>query len=99
MRPAGDVRRALLDACEALAGEMPAGRGPCMREIAARACVGVQAARNTLPNLVRAGVLHGVHDRRVGYRNRPVKEYRPAPAATAANDPFAPLLGAMRAWG
>lgn len=99
MRPAGDVRRALLDACEALAGEMPEGRGPCLREIAARACVGMTAARNTVPNLVRARVLHGVHDRQVGYRNRPVKEYRPAPAATAANDPFAQLLGAMRAWG
>ncbi|MFN7041642.1 MAG: hypothetical protein ACK4OH_10800 [Acidovorax temperans] len=99
MRPAGDVRRALLDACEALAGEMPAGRGPCMREIAEGAGVGLYAARKTVSNMVRAGVLHGVHDRRVGYRNRPVKEYRPTPAATAANDPFAPLLGAMRAWG
>lgn len=99
MRPAGDVRRALLDTCETLAGAMPAGRGPCLREIAEGAGVGMYAARKTVSNMVRAGVLCGVHDRRVGYRNRPVKEYRPASAVVAANDPFAPLLGAMRAWG
>lgn len=99
MRPAGDVRKALLDACDALSKGMPEGRGPCLREIAERACVGLDAARKTLPNMVRAKVVAGVHERRVGYRNRPVKEYRPASAAVAANDPFAPLLGALRAWG
>lgn len=100
MRPAGEVRRALLDACSELASEAQAPEhGPTLREIAHRACVGLGAAQDTVKNMVRAGVMHRVNSRRVAYRNRPVAEYRPGAMATAANDSLAALTGAMRAWG
>ena len=43
MRPAGEVRRALLDACRQL---VTPERGATLQEIAAKACVGFAAARN-----------------------------------------------------
>ena len=69
MRPAGEVRQALLNACTQLATP---DRGPTLREMAAVACVGLQAARRTVENMSRAGQLHRVRDRKVEYRNRPV---------------------------
>jgi hypothetical protein len=47
MRPAGEVRLALLNACRQLATPE---RAPTLQEIAAKACVGFAAARNTVPN-------------------------------------------------
>lgn len=100
MRPAGEIRKALLDACTDLAGDVQdPEHGPSLREIAHRACVGLDAARDTMKNMARAGVVHRVNSRRVAYRNRPVAEYRPGAMATAANDAFAALSGAVRAWG
>ncbi|KAB2893170.1 MAG: hypothetical protein F9K35_17155 [Burkholderiaceae bacterium] len=99
MRPAGEVRQALLQACEALAPGFPVGRGPTLREIAGRACVGLEAARRTLNNMCRSGPLCQVNTRKVPYRNRPVAEYALAPMASAANDPVMGLALAIKAWG
>ena len=95
MRPAGEVRQALLNACTQLATP---DRGPTLREMAAVACVGLQAARRTVENMSRAGLLHRVRDRKVEYRNRPVAEYVPA-AMQGDGDGFVDLAQVLRVWG
>jgi hypothetical protein len=103
-RPAGDVRQALLQAVQALATTNTA---PTLRELAARACVGHGAARQTVCNMVRAGLLVPVRQRRVPYRNRPVLEYAqpghlpvlpPAPSGPQGHD-FAALTQLVQRWG
>jgi len=79
MRPAGEIRVALLDAAKAAC---KSGHGVTMRELASRACVGQKAARETIKNMVRAGVLLPAGERRVHYRNRPVLVYT-VPMASA----------------
>ena len=74
MRPAGDVRQALLDA--ALALTTPE-RSPTLLELAEKSQVGFLAARRTVDNMRRAGALVIVRSRVVPYRNRPVAEYSP----------------------
>lgn len=74
MRPAGEVRQALLDA--ALALTTPE-RSPTLAEMAAKAQVGRDAAMHTTKNMVRSRVLEIPRTRSVPYRNRPVAEYRP----------------------
>lgn len=102
MRPAGEVRQALLQACAELATPE---RGATLREIAARACVGLDAATHTIKHMSRARQLHIARTRRVPYRNRPVAEYVPAQlvaqaAAPAASDePGADLSAVLRIWG
>lgn len=99
MRPAGEVRLALLDACRQLATP---DRAPTLREIAARACVGLDAATHTVKHMSRAKQLRIVRERRVDYRNRPVAEYEPVPAdvAQAADDAgFVDLGSVLRVWG
>ena len=95
MRPAGEVRQALLNACTQLATP---DRGPTLREMAAVACVGLQAARRTVENMSGAGQLHRVRDRKVEYRNRPVAEYVPA-AMQGEGDGFVDLAQVLRVWG
>lgn len=75
MRPAGEVRLALLNAARA---SRQNGRGFTMRELAARACVGRAVAQETIKNMVRAGVLEPTGELQVEYRNRPVKLYHVA---------------------
>lgn len=99
MRPAGEIRQALLHACKALARPEQA---PTLRELAAHARVGIAAAEVAVKNMRRAGVLHVPRTRRVPYRNRPVAEYAPAapaPRPPAAPCRAAPLTAALRAWG
>lgn len=98
MRPAGEVRLALLDACRQLATP---DRAPTLQEIAAKACVGFKAARNTVPNMVRAKQLRPVRTRPVQHRNRPVAEYEPCAAAVAAGEDegFVDLGSVLRVWG
>ena len=79
MRPAGEVRQALLQACAALA--VP-GQGATLREMAHQAQVGLLAARHTVSDMRRAGQIRKVGERTVDYRNRPVAEYVPAPPAS-----------------
>ena len=95
MRPAGEVRQALLNACTQLATP---DRGPTLREMAAVACVGLQAARRTVENMSRAGQLRRVRNRKVEYRNRPVAEYVPA-AMQGDDDGFVDLAQVLRVWG
>ncbi|MNV74275.1 hypothetical protein D3C71_1674820 [compost metagenome] len=74
MRPAGEVRQALLKAaCELATPE----RAPTLRELAHRAQVGQGAARVTVDHMRRAGQLCIARLRKVPYRNRPVAEYTP----------------------
>jgi len=72
MRPKGEIHQALLKAVGELATPE---RGATLRELAARACVGVAAARYTLDYLKRSGAVVIARTRRVPYRNRPVAEY------------------------
>ena len=93
MRPAGDVRRALLFvACARFRPE----RGATQRELAEAAQVSYGTARDMVHWLHRSGVLRIVRTRRVPYRNRPVAEYAPAGTGTAAA-PCA-LTALMQAW-
>lgn len=74
MRPAGEVRQALLQAAEDLTTQE---RSPTLLELAAKSQVGFMAARRTVDNMRRAGALAIVRTRKVDYRNRPVAEYSP----------------------
>lgn len=75
MRPAGEIRQALLESAFALATP---DRAPTMLELAHHAQVGYEAARRTVDNMRRAGTLALVRQRAVPYRSRPVAEYCPA---------------------
>lgn len=94
MRPAGEVRQALLQACIELATPTQAAT---LRELAARACVGLDAARRTVSDMHRAKQIHKVRERRVQYRNRPVAEYAPAGPECAQDG--ADLASVLRVWG
>lgn len=95
MRPAGEVRLALLQACQALVRPEQA---PTLRELAAQACVGLGAATHTVKHMRRAQQLHIVRTRRVPYRNRPVAEYAPAAPVAPAQAPAQVLACALTAW-
>lgn len=86
---------ALLDAVEALSTP---DRCPTLAELAAHAQVGLQAARDTVPNMKKHGVLRIVRTRKVAYRNKPVAEYdvvqHQAQPAEAADDGLARALSA-----
>lgn len=94
MRPAGEIRQALLRAACQLATQE---RGPTLQEIASTAQVGFAAARRTVDNMCRAGQLRCISDRRkVTYRNRRVAEYIPADPACQADS--TELSNAIAAW-
>lgn len=78
MRPAGEVRQALLQACHQLATP---GQGVTLRDMAHQAQVGLDAAAMAVKNMRRAGQIHIAGERRVDYRNRPVAVYMPALSA------------------
>lgn len=96
MRPAGDVRQALLAAARDLT---TAARSPTLREIATHAKVGYSAARRTLDNMKRAGDVVVPRQRRVAYVNRPVDEYAPAPAEAPPAEGVVELTALLAAWG
>lgn len=78
MRPAGEVRQALIQAARDVVADLGLpNRGATLAELAARACVGRDAARMHVPKLKSRGQLQIVGERRVDYRNRPVAEYAP----------------------
>ena len=98
MRPKGEIHIALLKAVGELATPE---RGASLREVAARACVGIAAARHTMHYLHRSGAVVIARTRRVEYRNRPVSEYAlPAPEVTTAADasPWGALGVALTGW-
>lgn len=97
MRPAGtvgDVRKALMWAACA------AGQPATLRELAANAGVGFQAARRTVDNMCRAGDLSPCGEKRVEYRNRPVAVYAPASSSNAVprESGWNALAGCMSGW-
>lgn len=97
MRPAGEISLALLQAVEQLAA---AGRGATLREIAAQAQVGLDAARTLVPKMKRYGRLVICGERRVPGRNRPAAEYALPHQVHAANEAdFVGLSQAMQLWG
>ncbi len=81
MRPSGEIRNAILGAALELVPPTaladPGAPRPTMREMAHLACVGVDAASQTVKNMTRAGQLRQVGVRRVDYCNRPVAVYEP----------------------
>lgn len=95
MRPAGEIRLALLQACAALATPE---RAPTLREIAAHAQVGLSAAESTITNMRRAGVLRQVRERKVDYRSRPVAEYVPATWMPPQDCPTQGLARVLTHW-
>lgn len=101
MRPAGEIRQALLRAACQLSAAHPDGRGPTLQEIATTAQVGTAAARRTVDNMTRAGDLRCISARRkVPYRNRPVAEYRPVEEPqTSAPDGTQVLGDVLSVWG
>jgi len=98
MRPAGDVSQSLLAAIDAMATPE---RAPTLQELAAKAGVAVDVARQTLKNMKRYGRVCSPRTRRVDYRNRPVAEYaRHMHVAVAANDSSASGIELLQAaWG
>jgi len=75
MRPPGEIHQALLGAAREL---FTPERAPTLAELREHAQVGNEAARRTVENMSRHGLLRKVRNRRVSYRNRPVAEYAPA---------------------
>lgn len=79
MRPAGEVRMALLSAAAELATPE---RGPTLAELTARIAhdmpLGGDVVLNTVKNMRRHGALRIVRTRRVSHSTRPVAEYAPA---------------------
>lgn len=98
MRPAGEIRIALMNAAKALCYRDDQGRrrGPTLAEMAERACVAIGAARRTVDNMGRAGDLEMVFERKVEYRNRPVAEY--APSEPSVNASRSDVDRVMAAW-
>lgn len=98
-RPLGEVQAALLEAVQALE---TADRGPTLREMAGRACVGRAAAKYTAANMVRRGFLVIVRTRTVPYRGKPVAEYGTANTlqhvSHKCDDGVAVLASAMSFW-
>lgn len=92
MRPAGDIRHALLKAAHELKQQ---GQQPTLRDLANHAQVGVQVATTTVKNMRRAGLLAVAGHRRVDYRNKPVAVYTPAEAGEPA---FVDLAHVFTAW-
>ncbi|HBJ99762.1 MAG TPA: hypothetical protein DDZ62_07155 [Delftia acidovorans] len=97
MRPAGDVRLALVQACERI--HRDTGQGAPTRELARQAGVGLKAATDTIKNLSRAGVLAKGGEQTVSYRNRPVALWIPKAAAAANDCGNVGLAQALRVWG
>ncbi|WP_108016555.1 hypothetical protein [Acidovorax sp. CF316] len=69
-----------------------------LREMAHGACVGQQAARNTVAAMRRAGQIAPLQEREVDYRNRKVLEYVPAAMVPPAAPGAAALGHALLAW-
>ena len=99
MRPAGEVRLALIQAAAEIVRELgQPNRGATLAEMTARAQVGQQCARNLVPKIKQAGQLRVVHERRVAGRNRPVYEYAPAEQGATVHQGWADLGSALSAW-
>lgn len=81
MRPRGEVRAALSEAAQALRAECGAAS---WRDMAERAGVGYQAARQTVENMARAGELVPVGFEKRAHSRRWVALYEPGAALMIA---------------
>jgi hypothetical protein len=99
-RPVSEPHLALLQAAHALRIEYAqSGRGATLLEMVRRSQVGYQVARVLVPKLKKRGQLQEVGERRVHYRNRPVKEYAPAaPNSSSAKDGRIELCDVLQCW-
>lgn len=97
MRPRGEVRQVLASAVTELAAVPgPDGRRGCTwRDVAARACVGWDAARKTLENMASAGEVTRIGTRPVPGSRRPMTLYAPAGAVVATQAAAAVELQAV----
>lgn len=103
MRPAGEVRQALLHAAQQLVHARPevAQHGLTWRELAAQARVGHAVARATVSNMLRDGVLEPVAIARVPGCNRGMRTVRPAgrsPSLFDRDGGLAPLAAVTSSW-
>lgn len=90
MRPAGEIRQALMAAALAMTAS---NQTPTQRELAERAGIPYTQTRSTVREMVRGGALQIVRTRRVAYRNRPVAEYAPASGRPSVAAPVFDLHG------
>jgi hypothetical protein len=99
MRPrgtCGEVRKALSEAAQALAGERSAAS---WRDMAQRAGVGYSKARETVKDMVRAGQLERVGAEKRAHSRNWVALYAPAVGLSAQPQAAPPPIDAvMRAW-
>lgn len=72
-----------------------AERGLTLREWAALACVGLDAAERNVTRMAAAGQVLKLKDRAVDYRSRPVAEYVPAGLVTLPSQPAPEPSGCM----
>jgi hypothetical protein len=103
MRPAGEVRLAMIQAAKDIVAQMgDPKRGATLAELAAAAgskCpIGHNTARRYVDNMRRSGALQIVGTRRVDYRNRPVAEYRPVDTSLCKGKGWASLERCMTDW-
>lgn len=110
MRPAGEVRLALIQAAREIVAEIgQPRRGATLAEMVARARIetgrGVmqvseREARNLVPKIKASGALQIVAQRRVDYRNRPVAEYAPPDdSGVTVGEGWVDLGHCMAGWG
>lgn len=95
MRAPGEVHDALLKAARKLTTP---GKAPTLLELACESQVGFMAARRTVDNMRRSGVLIIVRSRVVDYRNRPVAEYSTPNALATVGDKACPLREVFASW-
>ena len=96
MRPAGEIRLALLQACREL---VTPERAPTIREMAARARVGYAVAYSTVDKLRRAEQLCVVRRHREPHCNRWIAQWAPVDVQPVSALDAVPLKSAMRVWG
>lgn len=99
MRPAGEVRRALADAVQAIVAQRGHAvfiEGFTHVELAAQAQVGFSLARRTVDNMRRAGELKSLGVRPVPGCNRGMARF--APVRTTDDTVLARLDDLLRCW-
>jgi hypothetical protein len=103
MRPRGEIRQALSAAAQSVVQEQaahqvaPTELGATWLDLAHRACVGRQAAKRTVSNMVTAGELRPAGTVKVPGSRRPVRRYVPA-ANEGSWDACACLAQVINGW-
>lgn len=95
MRPRGEIRQAIETTARTLAMEQGGGT---WREMAQRACVGFEAARKTVSNMVLAGELVPCGQVRVQHARRPMMRYAPRRSSWVSSG-MGNLDAVLRSWG